>query len=116
MKIWVILVTALGLFAQDPPAAKAPPLGRVIGEVTAKDAGKLTVKADGSGANYTVNLDDKTSYIRVPPGEKDLKKGTKIALGDVSVGDRVMARGQVSEEQKAVPAVMLIVMSKSDLE
>lgn len=116
MKIWVLLVTAIGLLAQDPPAAKAPPLGRVIGEVTAKDDGKLTVKADGTGAVYTVNLDGKTSYVRVPPGEKDLKKGSKIAFTDVNVGDRVMARGPVSEEQKTVPAVMLIVMTKSDLE
>jgi hypothetical protein len=52
----------------------------------------------------------------VPPGEKDLKKATKITAGDVNVGDRVMARGQVSEEQKSVPAVQVIVMSKTDLE
>jgi hypothetical protein len=116
MKFWAIVLVSFGLFGQDatqPPAKQ--PLGRVIGEVTAKEAATLTVKSD-AGPSYTVHLDDKTAFVRIPPGEKDLKKGTKIAAADVNVGDRVMARGQVSEAEKTVPAVQVIVMSKSDLE
>jgi hypothetical protein len=36
-------------------------------------------------------------------------------LTDVGVGDRVLARGQVSEEDKTIPAKTVIVMTKSDL-
>ncbi len=115
MKFWCLLLVPALAYAQQADAPKSQ-LGRVIGAVTVKDpSGKqLTVKSD-AGADYTVALDEKTLYLRVPPGEKDLKKATKIASGDVKVGDRVMARGTVSEEQKSVPAVSVIVMTKEDL-
>lgn len=114
MKIWVILAAIGTALAQTPAPASAPK--GVIGAVTAVDAtGKqLTIKAD-SGSSYTVKLDDKTTFVRVPPGEKDLKKATPIALSDVGVGDRVLARGSVSEEDKTVPAKTVIVMTKADL-
>lgn len=114
MKLCCLVLFALTTFAQTEAPKK--PLGRVIGEVTAKDpsGSHLTVKAD-NGSTYTVNIQEKTSYVRVAPGEKDLKKAERIDLAGVHVGDRVMARGDVSEEQKSVPAVALIVMSKADL-
>lgn len=114
MKLLSPIVFAAALLAQNE-APKAPQ-GRVIGAVTAKDpSGKqLTVKSD-AGPDYTVQLDSKTLFLRVPPGEKDLKKAEKINADDVKVGDRVMARGTVAEEQKTVPAVSVIVMTKEDL-
>ena len=114
MKIWVILAAIGAALGQTPAPASAPK--GVIGAVTAVDAtGKqLTIKAD-SGSAYTVKLDDKTTFVRVPPGEKDLKKATPIALSDVGMGDRVLARGPVSEEDKTVPAKTVIVMTKADL-
>jgi hypothetical protein len=114
MKLFFSLVFAVALVAQtEAPKAQ---LGRVIGEVTAKDSGgkQLTVKSD-AGVPYTVTLDEKTLFLRVPPGEKDLKKAAKITSDDVKVGDRVIARGTVAEEQKTVPAVSVIVMTKEDL-
>lgn len=114
MKIWVLFCAAIGILAQQP--AKPPPNNRILGEVTAKDAAKLTVKADGSGDSYTVTLTDATAYLKIAPGEKDLTKATKATVADVNVGDRVIAQGQISEEQKVVPARRVIVMTKSDLE
>ena len=118
MKIWVIWAVIGAAFTQTPaqtPGPASAPKG-LIGAVTAVDAtGKqLTIKAD-SGSAYTVKLDDKTTFVRVPPGEKDLKKATPITLADVGVGDRVLARGAVSEEDKTVPAKTVIVMTKADL-
>jgi Cu/Ag efflux protein CusF len=88
----------------------------VIGEVTAVDAaaGKIQIKSD-AGASYAVKLDDKTTYLRIPPGEKDLKKAEHIALADIGAGDRVLARGPVSEQDKTVAATSVIVMSKTEL-
>jgi hypothetical protein len=114
MKFLFLVLFAVTLAAQtETPKAS---MGRVIGVVTAKDpSGKqLTVKSD-AGPDYTVTVDEKTLFLRVPPGEKDLKKGAKIGADEVKVGDRVMARGTVSEEQKTVPAVSVIVMTKEDL-
>src|SRR6476661_4888145 len=60
-------------------------------------------------------LDDNTTYLRIPPGEKDLKKAAKIALPDVAVGDRAFVRGHMAEDQKSIAAVAVIIMTKSDL-
>jgi hypothetical protein len=108
MKVCILALGVVAVFAQTP-APKS-----VIGEVTSADAGGLTVKTD-AGSSYTVKLDDKTTYLRVPPGERDLKKAAKIALADIGTGDRVLARGPVSEQDKSVAASSVIVMTKSDL-
>lgn len=115
MKYAIAFVCACALAFAQAEAPKSAS-GRVIGEVTAKDpSGKqLTVKAD-NGTVYTVTLSDTTRFLRVAPGERDLKNAATISAADVGVGDRVMARGNVSEEQKTVPASSVIVMTKTDL-
>ncbi len=93
----------------------APTQPRVIGVVTAVDAAgkKITLKTD-AGAESTVMVEDASKYLRVPPGEKDLKKAETIALTDVSVGDRVLARGRNSDKG-AMTATTVIVMTKGDI-
>ena len=96
--------------------AQAPKLDRVIGEITAVDKGanQLSVKTD-SGAVVTAKLEEKTLYLRVPPGEKDLKKAARIALDNVAVGDRAFVRGHMAEDQKSIVAVAVIIMTKAEL-
>jgi hypothetical protein len=110
--------------AQTPPAA-APaqqagdaaitPNG-AIGEVKVIDAAghQLIIKTDG-GSLVTVVLNDATAYMRLAPGEKTLTNATKIAFADVGEGDRVWARGKVSDDHKVIPARALIVMNKADI-
>ncbi len=100
------------MWAQTAP----PSASGIIGEVTAVEvsAKQLTVKAD-SGSSYTVKLEETARFLRVPPGEKDLRKATAIALGEISVGDRVLARGVVSEADKTASARTVIVMTRADL-
>jgi hypothetical protein len=52
----------------------------------------------------------------MPPGETSLDKAVKIAFTEIGVGDKVYARGKVSEDRKSVPAQKLIVMSKADIQ
>ncbi len=96
--------------------AQVPGVVSVIGEVKAIDgtANQMVVRAD-SGVLFNVTLSDKTQYLRVAPGETSLAKATKITLADVGAGDRVLARGRGSAEQKTVPALQVVVMSKADL-
>ncbi len=110
-------------YAQTPQSAPASqqadaaitPNG-AIGEVKAIDgaAKQLVLKTD-AGSVVTVTLSDKTTYMRVAPGEKTLTNAVKIAFTEVTEGDRVWARGNVSEDRKTVPAAALIVMTKADL-
>src|SRR5258708_21683793 len=107
-------ISVLSLIAST--LGQAPGVVSVIGEVKAIDgqASQMVVRAD-SGVLFNVTLSDKTQYLRVAPGETSLTKATKITLADVGAGDRVLARGRGSAEQKTVPALQVVVMSKADL-
>jgi hypothetical protein len=112
------LLAALELAAiaggQAPePAGK---LDRVIGEVTNIEAGskRITVKTD-AGSAVDAALDEKTLFLRVPPGEKYLKKAARFALDQIAVGDRVYVRGRSSADQKSIAAVAVVIMTKAEL-
>src|SRR6266550_1886345 len=112
-----VLSLSLSVVGQTPSASPtAPAIVGVIGEVKNLDAAgnQIIVRAD-SGVLYTVNLSEKTKYKRSVPGAKSLENAPVITLADVGSGDRVWAYGRVSEQQKTVPAQMLVVMSKADL-
>lgn len=126
--VLLIFVSGAGAFARTTAAttqqAPASPQATdpsvnpngAIGEVKAIDAAakQMIIKTDG-GALVTVTLGDKTTYLRLAPGEKTLTNATKIAFVDVAEGDRVWARGKVSDDHKSVPAVALVVMTKADI-
>ena len=110
----IILTLSMAAWAQAQPAAAAPK--SITGEVTAIDAasGNLQVKSD-TGGDFTVKTGEATRFYRIPLGVTDLKQATKIALADISVGDRVQAIGAVSEETKTVAARGVVMMSKADV-
>ncbi|MCM3900704.1 MAG: hypothetical protein ND866_03275 [Pyrinomonadaceae bacterium] len=118
-----LLSGTAGVYAQTPQAAPASQQtdkgitpNSAIGEVKAIDpaSSQIIVKTD-AGSVITVSVSDKTVYMRLAPGEKTLTNATKIAFADVAEGDRVWARGKVSEDFKSVPAAALIVMNKADI-
>lgn len=92
------------------PAQKVRP----IGVVTEVKPGQLTLRTD-AGPSLTVSLPDGVSALQVPPGAKSLKEAAKISVSDISLGDRVLIVGPVSEDQKSITAKTVIVMSKTAL-
>src|ERR1051325_4268241 len=100
-KLLFSMLISLCLFSAQAPDAPKSASSRVIGELAAIDAAgkKITIKAD-KGGEVTAVLTDKTVYKRIAPGETDASKATTIGLGDLSVGDRVRARGKLSEDEK----------------
>ncbi len=115
----LVLIATAGLVcaqAQTPAGGQAVEVSRVIGEVTAvKTADREIALKTDAGAAVAVKLTEKTLYLRVPPGEKDLKKAARITLEDVAAGDRVLARGRTSEDRGSIDAVSIIVMTRADL-
>lgn len=97
--------------AQEPAAAKS-----VYGTVTKVDAAakEFVMKAD-SGGEISVTLAPKNTIRKVPLGEKDLRKAPPIEFSEIAVGDRVLARGRESEDQKSIAAAVIAVMSSSDV-
>ena len=109
---------AIGLITLFAPQGGDPNITAkyAVGEVKSIDATakQLAIKTD-AGSTVTVSLSDKTTYKKLAPGETTLTNATDVTFTDLAEGDRVMARGNVSADQKTVPAVMVIVMTKGDL-
>ena len=110
----LLFTVALALFTQgaDPSIAAK----HAIGEVKTIDATakQITIKTD-AGSTVMVSVSDKTTYKKLAPGEQSLANATDVTFADVAEGDRVMARGTVSEDRKSVPALQVIVMTKGDI-
>ena len=106
-------VTAVCFAQADDPNIAAK---YAIGEIKSIDATakQLSIRTD-AGSMVTVSLSDKTTYKKLAPGEKSLTNATDVTFAELGEGDRVMARGTVSEDRKSVPALMVIVMTKGDL-
>ncbi|HEY3963069.1 MAG TPA: DUF5666 domain-containing protein, partial [Planctomycetaceae bacterium] len=117
-----LVLTALAgvpLCAQQTaqPAARAP-LDQVLGTVTAVNSANKTfnVKDDKSGTEFTVDSQNTRRFLKVPPGEKDLKKAQTIDVSQIAVGDRLLARGHKDPSAPKLDALIVIVMTAGELQ
>src|SRR5271163_2993343 len=104
--------------AQQTPAQAAPgqtPLTQKVGAVKSINGNALVLTVDG-GADVSVTVASNAKIVQVAPGEKDLKSATPIALKDLQVGDRVLVRVRAADDAKALTAVWVIAMKRTDLE
>ena len=53
--------------------------------------------------------------LRVAPGATNLTNAAAIELTDINVGDRLRARGRMTEDQKSLAALEIVVISQSDI-
>ncbi len=104
----VVFLLAPASFAQEPAA------GRALGVVTKMDAAarQLTLKTDTG--EVAVTVDPKAKVVRVAPGATNLTNAAPIELSDISVGDRLRARGR-TVENKSLSALEIVVISQSDI-
>jgi len=70
-------------------AQQAPASSRVIGTVASVSGNSVSVKTD-AGPVVSVAVPDTANIVRTAPGSKTLTGATKIALGDIGTGDRVL--------------------------
>lgn len=97
--------------AQDQPARQR--YVSVIGSVAKVDGQTFTVKTD-KGETTTVKFDDRTSFLRIPAGETDVKKAVKAAASEVGAGDRILARVRV-EDPTGTPAITLYITKQAEI-
>ncbi|HEY0722762.1 MAG TPA: hypothetical protein VGD41_01950 [Pyrinomonadaceae bacterium] len=113
-----LLAGAAALKAQTTPPATDPAITAlsvmgVVSELKA-DTRQVTVTT-AAGSIVIVTLSDRTSFMRIPPGEKTKDKFIMIAPTDFTLGDSVFARGRMSDDRKSLPALEFYVMSKGDI-
>jgi hypothetical protein len=111
----LIVGTASGQTTAEPSQSHGTSSAatRVFGEVISIDAAKQRMTVRTETGEVEVLLNDKTRYLRVPPGEETIATAETITFADISIGDRVIARGQVSAEQRVVEARQIVAMSKA---
>jgi hypothetical protein len=98
-----------GAAGQATPSAQ----NRLVGEVQTANAsaGEFTVKTD-DGRTVTLKAEERASVLRIPPGQTSAQNATKITLADVTIGDRVFARGALSADGKSFSARQVVVANK----
>src|ERR1035438_4919911 len=99
--------------AQTPPAANRSQISGTVTSVNT-DGHQLSLKSD-KGGDVSVSITDRTLILRIPPGETDPKKGSKIALATLNAGDRAVIIGPLPADPKTWTATAVLVMSKSDV-
>jgi hypothetical protein len=99
--------------AQTPPAANRSQISGTVTSVNT-DGNQLSLRSD-KGGDVSVAITDRTLILRIPPGETDPKKGSKIALATLNAGDRAVILGPLPADPKTWTASAVLVMSKSDV-
>src|SRR5215510_5348014 len=98
--------------ANDPAITALSVMG-VVSELKADT--RQVIVTTAAGSQVVVTLSDRTTFMRIPPGEKTKDKFIKITPADFTLGDSVFARGRMSEDRKNLPALEFYVMSKGDI-
>jgi len=106
-----VVSLALGIAAAQQPART-----NLVGAIEAVDrtTGQITLHTD-DGKAVKVIPHPGARFLRLPPGEKSIAKATPITAQDIDVGDRVLARGELSEDKTAMAASTLVIMTKADV-
>ena len=109
--LWVAC-SVHALAAQGAAPARAQVAGTVAS--VAAPASQLVLKTD-KGESITVTTTDKTVILRMPAGVTDVQKGTKMTVGELAAGDRVLAYYKGAAGDKTVQATSLVVRTSADL-
>jgi Cu/Ag efflux protein CusF len=116
MKITNLSRVAVACLAIGIATAQQPARTNVVGAVQAVDPsnGQITLHTD-DGKTVKITPHQGAKFLRLPPGEKSLTKATPITAGDIGAGDRVLARGELSDDKSAMAASTLVIMTKADI-
>jgi Cu/Ag efflux protein CusF len=116
MRITNLSWVAAACLATGLAMAQQPARTNVVGAVQAVDPanGQITLHTD-DGKTIKITPHEGAKFLRLPPGEKILAKATPITAGDLGAGDRVLARGELSDDKSAMAASTLVIMTKADI-
>ena len=84
--------SSLLIYGGEVPAAQAQSTARPVGTIKTVSGNTITLTTD-VGSDVTILVQDSTKFVRIAPGQKDLKDATTMALADLQTGDRILVRG-----------------------
>jgi len=97
-----------------PPATQTPAAAKPVGTIKSISGNTITLTTD-AGTDVTVSLQDATKFLRVAPGQKDLKDAAPIQLADLQPGDRILVLGKLADDGKTVLARSVVAMKQADV-
>jgi hypothetical protein len=100
--------------AATQQSAETPAVSRPVGTIKSISGNIITLTTD-AGSDVIVQVQDATKFLRISPGQRDLKDATAIQLADLQTGDRVLVRGMLAGDGKSVVAASVIAMKKADI-
>src|SRR4029450_7709048 len=106
----LVIAAAFSAAGQRPPVSDRAQLSCTVTS-TNPGANQLSLKSD-KGEDVSVLTTERTLILRIPPGETDPKKGTKIALPTLNPGDRAVIIGPAPADPRSWNATAVLVMSK----
>jgi len=112
--LWIILPAILALSGLSEICRAQQKVESVMGAVAAIDSNNrsATIKTD-AGASLIIKVDDTTTCLRIPAGEKTLANAVPIKFGDIAVGDRVLGHGSKTDQNFL--AQRIVVMPASEV-
>ena len=118
MKTLLLILTCAFLLhgSASSDAAAFSQTTRAVGVVIAIDstARHITIKTD-AGPELKIAFEQATKFLRVPPGASNLENATAISASELSVGDRILARGGSGADPTSFVATTILIMSKADI-
>jgi hypothetical protein len=94
-------------------AAAREQVSGTVGGVTAS-ANQFSLKTD-KGESIAVTTSEKTSILHLAPGVTDPAKATKMTVGELQPGDRVVAYYRGAAGDKEIQATTVVVRTTADL-
>jgi len=112
--LWIILPAIFLLSGLSEVCRAQQKVDSVVGAVVAIDSNNrsATIKTD-AGASLIIKVDDNTTCLRIPAGEKTLTNAIPIKFGDIAVGDRVLGHGSKTDQN--LLAQRIVVMPASEV-
>lgn len=110
-----VAILPLAATPQDQAGTQAPRPTYLAGEIQSLDVAARRIILTTANGEVQATFTNETEFLKVPPGEKTLEKGTPVEFSSLQPGDKVIARGRVAPDGKSVPARQIIVVSKADI-
>jgi len=105
---------SLLIHGADAPRAQTQSGARPVGTIKTISGNTITLTTE-AGSDVNILVQDTTKFMRIAPGQKDLKDATPITLADLQTGDRILVRGKLADDEKSVIAASVIAMKKADI-
>jgi Domain of unknown function (DUF5666) len=112
--IWSTVASQVAQPQAGQPSSQSPASARPVGAIKSISGTTITLTTD-AGTDLTVQVQDATKFLRIAPGQKDLKDATPILLTDLQAGDRLLVRGNLADDGKTVLAASVIAVKKADI-